>query len=155
VGVVIANGDQIVVIVTGIVWATPPVEKATGPAVSVWRAHLTSRPSPNRTWGFPSSGSPGFTGPLLQESITNRPREEVQADALEPGVRMHLTPAPPLSASLLAVMQREALADVAVDLGELPRRVSPTEVVAHSRTAGLSSCTRVRALATSAGRAGP
>jgi hypothetical protein len=53
-----------------------------------------------------------------------------QPDALEPGVVVHLPPLPPRPTPLLAVVQREALVDVAVDLGELSRRVSPTEVVA-------------------------
>jgi hypothetical protein len=40
---------------------------------------------------------------------------------LEPGIGMCMSPAPPLSASLLVVMQGEAFADVVIDLGELTR----------------------------------
>src|SRR5712692_4034159 len=54
----------------------------------------------------------------------------MQPDALEPGVVVHLSPLPPRPTSLLAVVQREAFMDVAVDLGELSRRVSPTKIVA-------------------------
>ena len=61
---------------------------------------------------------------------SNRPSERLHSQPFEPGVVVLVRPARPSPAPLLAAEQREALVDVAVDLGEHSRRVPPTEVVA-------------------------
>src|SRR4029077_4762647 len=65
-----------------------------------------------------------------RHAVPDATREAEDSKPAIPGIGVCLAPPTPALAPFLAVEQREAFLDVAVDLVELLRRVPPAEVVA-------------------------
>src|SRR5437660_2135156 len=69
----------------------------------------------------------------MRRSVTHRSAEVMDTEALEPCRVVPAGPVASLESVLSARQDRQALVDVAVNDGELPRRVSVAEVVAPTR----------------------